>query len=152
MVVASAVLALALPMVKQLEGRRLVAYYDIAGVPTGCDGQTEGVQIGDRWTAAECDRWTADELAAYEKRIRGCLPEVMPDKTRAAFVVTAWNIGTGGFCASSMSRRALAGDLRGACEALTMWTKARVHGRLQVVKGLVNRRAAERRLCLEGLA
>lgn len=152
MVVASAVLALALPMVKQLEGRSLVAYYDIAGVPTGCDGETEGVRMGDRWTPAECDRWTAAELATYEAQIRPCLPGTLPDKTRAAFVVTAWNIGTAGFCASSMSRRALAGDLRGACDALMSWTKARVHGRLQVVKGLVNRRAAERRLCLEGLA
>jgi lysozyme len=50
-----------------------------------------------------------------------------------------------------MSRRALAGDLRGACDALLMWTKARGNGRLVVVRGLVNRRNAERALCLRGL-
>ena len=47
-----------------------------------------------------------------------------------------------------MSRRALAGDLRGACEALMLWTRA--GGR--EVRGLVNRRTAERKLCLEGLS
>ena len=46
-----------------------------------------------------------------------------------------------------MSRKAKAGDLRGACEALMLWNKAGG----KVVRGLTRRRTAERDLCLEGL-
>ena len=46
-----------------------------------------------------------------------------------------------------MSRRAMAGDLPGACDALLMWNKAGG----KVVKGLTKRREAERALCLDGL-
>lgn len=148
----AAVVALALPMVKLWEGRSLVAYRDIAGIPTICDGETRGVEMGDTATAEECDRMTAAAVREFERAIRPCLPADLPTETRAAFVVTAYNIGAAAFCASSMSRRALAGDLRGACDALMMWTKARVNGRLQEVRGLVNRRTAERKLCLAGLS
>lgn len=151
-IVAAAVVALALPLVKTWEGRSLVAYRDIAGMATICHGETRGVALGDRATPAECDTMTEAAVAEYERAIRPCLPESLPIEARAAFVVTAYNIGVSAFCASSMARRAGAGDLRGACDALLMWSKARVDGRLQVVRGLVNRRQAERALCLRGLA
>jgi lysozyme len=146
-VAATAAVAIALPIIKQWEGRSLVAYTDIVGVWTICDGETRGVRPGDTVTAEQCDRMTEAAVAEYEAAIRPCLPEVMPHKTRAAFVVTAYNIGVDGFCKSTMARKARAGDLRGACEALMMWTKAKG----KVVRGLVNRRTAERKLCLEGL-
>ncbi|MBY5974980.1 glycoside hydrolase family protein, partial [Ferrimonas balearica] len=79
------------------------------------------------------------------------LPAQLPDQTRAAFVSAAYNIGAGAFCGSSMSRRAQAGDLVGACDALLMWNKARVKGVLRPVTGLTRRRQAERALCLEGV-
>jgi lysozyme len=150
-IIAAAVVALALPLVQLWEGRSLVAYRDIAGIPTICDGETRGVKMGDRATPAECDAMTEAAVAEFERAIRPCLPRSLPTETRAAFVVTAYNIGASAFCGSSMSRRALAGDLRGACDALMLWNKARVNGQLQVVRGLTNRRAAERALCLRGL-
>jgi len=150
-IVAAAVLALALPLVQLWEGRSLVAYPDIAGIPTICDGETRGVKMGDRATPAECDAMTEEAVAEFELAIRPCLPRSLPTETRAAFVVTAYNIGADAFCKSSMARRALAGDLRGACNALMMWNKARVKGQLVPVRGLTNRRTAERALCLRGL-
>ncbi len=141
------VIALATPMIQQWEGRSLVAYRDIVGVATICDGETRGVRMGDRATHEDCDRMTAKAVAEFEGAIRHCLPYNLPVKMRAAFTVTAYNIGSNGFCRSTMSRRALAGDLRGACDALMMWTKAGG----KVVRGLVNRRTAERKLCLEGV-
>lgn len=145
-VAATAALGIALPVIKQWEGRELVPYRDIVGVLTWCDGETRGT-AKPVYTHAECDRITQSAVGEFEAAIRPCLPDAMPVKTRAAFISTAYNIGPGAFCRSSMSRRALAGDLRGACDALMMWTKA--GGR--VVKGLVNRRTAERKLCLEDL-
>ncbi len=145
-IAATAAVGIALPVIKHWEGRSLVPYTDIVGVETWCDGETRGTPKA-RYTPAECDKITEAAAAEFEAAIRPCLPETLPHKTRAAFVVTAYNIGSAAFCRSSMSRRALAGDLKGACDALMMWTKA--GGR--EVRGLVNRRTAERKLCLEGL-
>lgn len=142
-----AALALAAAFIAPWEGVELRAYRDIVGVPTICYGETRGVQMGDTATLAECQTQLAKAVADFERGIRPCLPATLPDKTRAAFVSAAYNIGTAAFCRSSMSRRALAGDLPGACDALRMWNKAGG----KVVRGLTNRREAERKLCLEGL-
>lgn len=140
-------IALAAALIAPWEGVELKAYRDIVGVPTICYGETRGVSIGDTATLAECQTMLATAVADFEKGIRPCLPAELPEKTRAAFISAAYNIGKGAFCGSSMSRLAKAGDLRGACEALMKWNKAGG----KVVRGLTNRRAAERKLCLEGL-
>lgn len=145
--VSAAAIALSLGLIRPWEGRELTPYYDIVGVLTWCDGETRGTPKA-RYTEAECDAITAKAVIEFATAIAPCLPPVLPDPTRAAFISAAYNIGSGAFCKSTMSRRAKAGDIRGACEALTMWNKA--GGR--VVRGLTNRRAAERKLCLSGLA
>ncbi|RLL62869.1 lysozyme [Sinirhodobacter hankyongi] len=142
-----AVLALAAAVITPFEGRELRAYRDIVGVWTICDGDTQGVRPGQVATPAECDSRLATRVAQFEREIRPCLPAELPDPTRAAFISAAYNIGSGAFCGSSMARRARAGDLRGACDALRLWNRAGG----QVVRGLVRRREAERDLCLSGL-
>lgn len=143
----AAMLAAASTMIATWEGRELRAYRDIVGVWTICYGETRGVRPGQTATAEECRAQLAVAVAEYAAAIQPCLPPALPDPTRAAFVSAAYNIGPAAFCRSSMSRRAKAGDLRGACDALMMWVKA--GGR--TVRGLVNRRSAERDLCLSGL-
>lgn len=144
---AAAVIAAAVAFIAPWEGEELRAYPDIVGVWTICHGATEGVRPGQTATPAECKERLAVDVARYEKAIRPCLPASLPDPARVAFVSVAYNVGPAGFCRSSMSRRAMAGDLRGACNALMLWNKA--GGR--VVPGLTRRRAAERELCLSGL-
>ncbi|WP_339112296.1 lysozyme [Thioclava sp. GXIMD2076] len=146
-VAAAIAIALAITTIAPWEGKELRAYRDIVGIPTICFGETEGVKMGDVATEAECRTQLAKRVAQFEAEIRPCLPLILPERTRAAFISAAYNIGSHGFCRSSMSRRALAGDLLGACDALLMWNKA--GGR--VVRGLTNRRKAERELCLSGL-
>lgn len=145
---AAASIALAVAFIAPWEGQELRAYRDIVGVPTICFGETRGVKMGDTATPAECQTMLAKGVAEFAEGIRPCLPPALPDKTRAAFISAAYNVGVAGFCGSSMSRRAKAGDLRGACDALLMWNKA--GGR--EVRGLTRRRTAERALCLAGLA
>lgn len=137
----------AAPLVLQWEGWENKAYADIVGVWTACAGTTRGIKPGQTFTDAQCESKAAQELVEYGTAIAPCLPREMPVEARAAFISTAYNIGPAAFCGSSMSKRAMAGDLRGACDALLMWTKA--GGR--EVQGLVNRRRDERKLCLEGL-
>lgn len=88
-------------------------------------------------------------LVEFETGMRKCLtsPDKVPDKPYVAFLSLSYNIGTGAFCRSSVARYANSADYRRACDAISLYNKA--GGR--VVKGLVNRRADERKLCLEGL-
>jgi len=143
--------AMAVPLISKWEGRSLVAYKDIVGVWTICDGETLGVGRGDMATDAECDRKLAARAKQFSAEISRCLPTDLPMPMRVAFVSASYNIGSPAFCRSSMSRRALAGDLRGACDALLMWDKGRVNGVLRRIRGLTNRRREEQRLCLTGI-
>ena len=148
----AAAVALATPMISEFEGRELQAYRDIVGVWTICDGETLNVRPGDVATDAQCDEMLASRVRQFADKISVCLPPDFPLEPMAAFTSASYNIGTSGFCGSSMSRRALAGDLRGACNALLMWDKGRIEGVLRRILGLTTRREKERALCLSGLA
>ena len=76
-----------------------------------------------------------------------CVKRPMNDGQKAAFLSFAFNVGNGAFCSSTLVRKANAGDMPGACAELSRWTYA---GGKQL-QGLVNRRAAERKLCEQGL-
>ena len=148
-------MAVAVPLVARWEGLSLEAYLDrIASPPvwTICYGETEGVRQGELRTREECEAGLRRGLVRYrnglhrhfeaETRARRLTPE-----RDAAFVSLSWNVGIAGAGGSTATRRLNAGDIRGACEALTWWNRA--GGR--VVRGLVNRRADEHRLCVMGL-
>ncbi len=141
--------SLAIGLIGGFEGLRTRAYRDIVGVPTVCFGETRGVHMGDVHTVEQCKVMFGDALVEFESGIRKCLvrPDSIPDKPYVAMLSLAYNIGTRAFCKSTVVRRANAGDLRGACNAIPMFNKA--GGR--VVKGLVTRRAEDRALCLQGL-
>jgi lysozyme len=145
----STALAAAIALVGTWEGVRTYAYRDIVGVPTVCFGETRGVKMGDRYTMDECRAMLGDGLAEFETGMRKCLtaPDKIPEKTYVAFLSFSYNVGTGGFCKSTVARKANAGDFQGACDALLAWNKAGG----KVVKGLANRRADERRICLSGI-
>jgi len=145
---AGAVGVAAVALVASWEGLRLTAYRDAVGVPTICYGETRGVRLGDRQSKPECDAMLLASLRRHEAGMRRCLarPDSIPAKSYVAFVSLTYNIGVGAFCRSTAARRLNAGDLEGACDAATWFKKA--GGR--TLRGLVNRRKAEHRLCLEG--
>lgn len=150
---AVAVLAGAATFVAGWEGFYPKTYRDIVGVATVCYGETEAqaVALGRKraYTKQECTDMLAKSLVAYDEGMKACLdpPRPITANMHKAFISVTYNIGVHGFCRSGMVRRANAGDFKGACDALLAWNRA--GGR--VVKGLVNRRNAERKLCLEGL-
>lgn len=127
-------------------------------VPTIGHGQTRlfnpdgsvqrAVRMGDLLTAEEADRQFAVGLRVqYWQPYRACLTaDRLAPETDAAMTSLTWNIGTGGMCRSTAMRRLNAGDVAGACEALTWWNRA---GN-RVVRGLQNRRADEYQLCMRG--
>ena len=144
-------IALASLFIQPWEGLWTTAKVDRIGTGqpvTWCYGETEGpVKVGERFTPKQCSEMLEKKLPRYNAEISKCIHVPISDKTRAAFISFAYNVGSHGFCHSSAARLLNAGNARGACNALMQWTRAR--GR--VVRGLVNRRSAERRLCLEGL-
>lgn len=146
-------LAATIAFVGGWEGLRLSAYTDPVGVPTVCYGETRGVSLGDRHTKAECDAMLVDRLAEFEAAVSGCVNTWgdLPQKTRIALVSWAYNVGSGAACGSTAVKRFNAGDYRGGCQAVTWWNKGTIGGRKVVIKGLVNRRAAEYDLCMEEL-
>lgn len=149
----AAAAALAVTLIGGWEGLRTTAYRDVVGVPTVCYGETKGVKMGDSYTPAECKAMLVKSLEGYEKQMESALvaPEKLPDEVYVSFLSLTYNIGGGAFKKSSVARYANAGDLTKACNAIRLYNKGRIRGKLQVIKGLDNRRKAEEKLCLEGV-
>lgn len=147
--VMTAVGILAVGTVGAYEGLRTKAYRDVVGVPTICFGETRGVKMGDRATVDECKTLLGNRLVEFERGMSRCLvaPDKIPDVPYVQFLSLAYNVGEGAFCRSTLVKRLNRGDVRGACNELPKWNMA--GGR--VVKGLVTRRAQERKDCLKGL-
>nr|WP_321980131.1 lysozyme [uncultured Cohaesibacter sp.] len=145
-------LAVAVPFIAQEEGKRLVAYKDIVGVWTICSGSTRGVYPGMRRTVAECRELLRVEVAEYRSKLHRYFTDTtkakrLTAKRDTAYVSLAYNAGVYAIGRSTATRRLNAGNIKGGCQALTWWNKA--GGR--VIRGLVNRRAREKALCMDGL-
>lgn len=149
-VVGGAVMVAMAAFVAPWEGLYTHPYKDIVGVVTWCYGETEGAPKA-HYTPEECKAMLAEKLPRYYSEISACWGPVveatLTDNMRVAFTSGAYNFGSGAFCHSTIIARLEAGDLRGACDALLLYTRA---GH-RIVQGLVNRRRAERKLCLEGI-
>lgn len=133
------------------EGLRTVAYLDPVKIPTVCIGETKGVRLGDTYSKAECIDMAETRVEEFGAGVDACVPkrlQPLPDTRKAAYVSFAYNIGVHGFCQSAVVRKLLVGDVRGSCDALLAYTKARGIE----LAGLVRRRRAERDLCLIGLS
>jgi GH24 family phage-related lysozyme (muramidase) len=129
------------------EGLRTKAYQDVVGVWTVCYGETSGVVSGDIYSPDDCEAMLDDQLRDYAVNLGACLRAKVPAGAAIAFLSWSYNVGTGAACRSALVRKANSGDLYGACDELLRWNRA--GGR--VVRGLANRREAERALCTKSL-
>lgn len=146
-------LVLATAIIAKWEGEERIGYADhlAGGLPTACFGHTKTAVVGKRYSAEQCKEMLTSDVNEHAARIRACVPAGTPVEAQAAFLSLAFNIGTTAFCGSTVARRLNAGNLRGACDAMLMWAKARVAGKLVTIRGLLNRRENERALCLQGV-
>lgn len=170
-VVAAAALLVFTP---PFEATKLTTYRDMAGILTYCTGATENAMWGKTYTPEQCRKQLDRDLERHAAGIAKCIPLAsLTTGQIVGFVDAAYNIGVAGFCGSSMARKTNAGDMVGACNALMAWNKITVmrpakdvngkiildkNGKvvmkkvLEEVRGLTRRRAAERDMCLKGLA
>lgn len=130
------------------EGDERTAYADrlAYGVPTVCNGHTgPDVKVGDVWTKEQCDAILVKNIEKHGQGLLQCIDVVLNQHQYDALTAWAFNIGVGAACSSTLVKVLNAGRYTDACNQLLRWNRA--GGR--VVKGLTNRRMAERDLCLK---
>lgn len=147
-------------MIMPWEGVSTTAYRDIAKphIWTICYGETESVKEGDTATEDGCYAMLLERIPDYLGPIDKMLPN-LPDNRRIAYASAAWNLGVG-----VMQRRSKdgsgrpvpgtsiydlerAGKPRQACDRLLVFNTAGG----KYYRGLARRRAAEHKVCVEGL-
>lgn len=145
------------------EGREHEVYRDIVGVATVCDGITgEDVIEGKVYTNAECDALSEKHIEKHGEGVLSCVKVPLNQNQYEAFTSLAFNVGRGNFCNSGLDEkepRKYLIDLlnernyKAACDRIMAYNKIRkrVNGKMVFVpvKGLTNRRTAERDLCLK---
>lgn len=130
-----------------LEGREYVAYKDVIGVVTVCDGHTgKDIILGKRYTDKECDDFTRNDLERIARQVDTAIKVPTTETQRAAIYSFAYNVGATATINSTLIKKLNAKDYAGACDELRRWTYA---GGKQW-KGLMNRREIEREVCLWG--
>ena len=131
--------------ITQWEGFRSEAYLDIGGVPTIGYGSTKDVEIGDKIDEKGARRRLISEIVSeYHPGINNCVKVPLNQSEYDAYLSLTYNIGVNAFCKSTLVKLLNQEKYTEACNELPKWNK--VKGK--VSKGLVNRRAAELKLCM----
>jgi lysozyme len=141
-------IALAVAIVGYFEGTETKPYLDPIGIPTVCTGHTGNVNMMRTYSKTECDTLLAGDLGSAFKAVDKCVHVPISDATKASLASFTFNVGGGAFCRSSVARRINAGDGPSACDNLLLF----VYAGGKKMTGLVNRRKAERELCIAGFA
>lgn len=134
------------------EELRTEAYQDSAGIWTIGYGTTRinGVKVkkGDRITPERAESELRKFVSGLEAGLTTALGK-SPTKQNEfdAFVNIAYNIGLSGALGSTFLKRHIDGDKKGCAEAITWWNKSGG----KTVQGLVNRRAREVQMYLNGI-
>lgn len=137
-------------LVKDFEGCKLTAYRDPIEVWTIGYGTTARAGLGIiptggmTITQEDADQLLADGLNKFADQIRPMINAGLNDNQFGACVSLAYNIGAHAFSTSSALKHINAGDYDKAANAILLWNKAGG----KVLKGLVRRREAERKLFL----
>lgn len=141
---------LSLDTVADFEGYVPEGYRDPVGIPTKCWGDTRDVVVGQEYSFDECSRALNEHLYENARPVTICVKDFdqLPDKTKAALVSMAYNIGPTAFCKSSVARYFNQGRTERGCERIAEIYKT---ARGQALPGLERRRNYESAMCLRGL-
>lgn len=149
-----AVALAAAAFISGFEGVDLIAKHyahDPDDVITYCQGLTnlsenKNVKVGDRFTLEFCNKKFATVLPRYWAMVVRQIPSAntMPLNRQKALLSFTFNVGEGNLQKSSVRRYLNAGNIQKGCDALLLYNRA--NGK--VLRGLINRREAERKLCL----
>ena len=149
---AGASLTSALNFIKKAEGGLyLKAYLDSGGVPTIGFGSTydfdkqRKVQMGDIITPEQAQRWLEMETSKNAEEIKRLVKVPLTNNMLNALISFTYNVGINGFRQSTMLRLLNSGaDKNTVALQFDRW----VYDNGVKVKGLINRRNAEKKLFL----
>ena len=154
--VASGLTAALIPIAAQfnggMEGKENTPYKDPVGVLTVCYGHTGKDIQNRRYSDEECLALLEKDVAKHAKAL-DCINTPLQLHEQVAFVSLAYNIGVAKFCGgsgyktSTVVNKANAGDMAGACAAMSAWRNGCKAGKCSPLPGLVKRRAVERAVC-----
>lgn len=148
----AAAIYIASPLIELVEGVEYKPYMDIAGVPTVCSGVTgSDVVWGKSYTKSECRKLLEKHIKIHGKYVQDAVTYPISPETRAALISFSYNVGGHAMKNSTAIRLINQGKIEQGCKALGLWNKATINGKKVVVKGLVNRRNEEIKLCLSGI-
>ncbi|WP_226552989.1 lysozyme [Celeribacter naphthalenivorans] len=148
---------IATPLIAKWEGFRSCPYIPVKGdVPTIGFGSTRGITMNTPCiTRAKAEAMLAEEVREYMVNFNRLMPQdawlYMDEFINSAFTDLSYNVGWGAAARSTAAKRLAAGNVDGACYAVTWYNKA--GGR--VYQGLVNRRQDDLAVCrgdLSGLS
>lgn len=147
-----------------VDNPKLDAYADPIGIPTICDGHTQGVTLGMRATPQQCQIWLKEDLGAAGKIIGHWVTTPITQEQYDALTSFVYNVGSGkpgvkdGFVwlknrdkqgrprHSTMLNMINSGDCLGAAGQFRYWNKAGD----KPLRGLTIRRADEAKLFATG--
>lgn len=135
-----------LELIKRWEGLELKAYRCPANVLTIGYGSTgDHVKENMVITEKEAEALLLKDLERFEEGVQKLVPDTINENQFSALVSLAYNIGLTNLKNSTLLKKLVKGDMKGAADQFLVWRKAAG----KVLKGLVKRREAERSLFLE---
>lgn len=127
------------------ESFRSDAYIPVPGdVPTIGFGTTENVKLGDKISVERALVRLLDDASEFEAAVKQCAPVPMYQYEFDAYVSLTYNIGTGAFCRSTLTKKLNQLDYAGACKEILRWDKFKG----KTLAGLIKRRQEEYRKCI----
>ncbi len=142
-------------LIKKWEGFRTDPYLDVAGIPTIGYG-TIKYPTGKKVTMADAPMSESFASMCLDDHLSKHVRPTILAKVKVPLNVNEkqaiesfiYNLGSTAFSRSTLLKKLNVDDFQGAADEFLKWTKARVNGKLKVVKGLKARRAEERLLFL----
>ncbi|EMI0561928.1 lysozyme [Acinetobacter baumannii] len=136
-------------LIKSFEGFEPKAYQDTGGVWTigyGTIKYPNGTRVkkGDMCTMAEAEEWLKNDCAWVDACLDKYLKFQPTQNQFDALASFVYNVGETAFSKSTMLKSLNAGNFAGAANQFDKW----VYDNGKLIKGLVNRRAAEKKLFL----
>lgn len=126
-------------LIKEFEGKRLVAYQDSVGVWTIGYGHTKTAYEGRLAIKKTCERLLAEDLVEFEEYVDTLVKVPLTQNQFDALVSWTFNLGSGNLQESTMLRKLNYGDYESVPDEMRRWNKAGG----EVLEGLTRRREAE---------
>lgn len=131
-----------LELIENAEGLSLIAYQDSVVVWTIGYGHTLGVRAGQQITEARAVELLRKDVKRFESSVSRLVTVELNQNQFDALVSFTYNLGAGSLRTSTLLKHLNAGDYDRAAAEFDRW----VYAGGQKLRGLIKRRAAERKL------